>query len=224
MALDPNRWTHKTQEAFAAALDRAKREQPTPRSPPTTCSRPCSPGRQLVLPICRSSASPRSCCATGPTRPSPRCRKAYGGETRAWAASSTDVLEHADDEPQRAARRLPVDRAPAARAGRPARASTREELLAALRDVRGQPPGHEPEPRGAVPGARALRPRPHRGGRARASSTRSSAATTRSAASSRCCRAAPRTTRCSSASPASARPPSSRGSPVASSRATCPRA
>ena len=33
---------------------------------------------------------------------------------------------------------------------------------------------------------------------------------------------APRTTRCSSASPASARPPSSRGSPSASSPATCP--
>jgi hypothetical protein len=36
--------------------------------------------------------------------------------------------------------------------------------------------------------------------------------------------AAPRTTRCSSASPASARPPSSRAWPGASSRATCPRA
>ena len=97
---------------------------------------------------------------------------------------------------------------------------------AAGRAARGprQPPRHQPEPRGAVPGPRALRPRPHPGGPRRASSTRSSAATTRSAGSSRCCRGAPRTTRCSSASPASARPPSSRVSPGASPTATCPRA
>ena len=52
--------------------------------------------------------------------------------------------------------------------------------------------------------------------RARASSIRSSAATRRSAASCRCCRAAPRTTRCSSASRASARRRSSKGSRSAS--------
>ena len=55
-------------------------------------------------------------------------------------------------------------------------------------------------------------------------STRSSAGTRRSAASSRCCPAAPRTTRCSSASPAWARRRSSRAWPAGSSRATCPRA
>ena len=48
---------------------------------------------------------------------------------------------------------------------------------------------------------------------ARASSTRSSAAPARSSGSCRCCRAAPRTTPCSSVSPASARPRSSRASP-----------
>ena len=59
--------------------------------------------------------------------------------------------------------------------------------------------------------------------RARASSTRSSAVPRRSAAPSRCCRAARRTTRCSSASPAPARPPSSRAWPSASWPAMCPR-
>ena len=58
----------------------------------------------------------------------------------------------------------------------------------------------------------------------RASSTPSSAATTRSAARSRCSSGAPRTTPCSSASPASARRPSWRASPSASSTARCPRA
>ena len=42
--------------------------------------------------------------------------------------------------------------------------------------------GHRPEPRGAVPGARALRAQPHARLRATASSTRSSAVSTRSAA------------------------------------------
>jgi ATP-dependent Clp protease ATP-binding subunit ClpC len=49
--------------------------------------------------------------------------------------------------------------------------------------------------------------------RATTSSTRSSGARRRSSGSCRSSRAAPRTTRCSSASPASARPPSSRASP-----------
>jgi hypothetical protein len=42
MAIDPNRWTIKTQEAFAAAVERA-RPPITPRSPPTTCWPPSSP-------------------------------------------------------------------------------------------------------------------------------------------------------------------------------------
>ena len=39
-----------------------------------------------------------------------------------------------------------------------------EELLQALQEVRGSAPRHVAEPRGAVPGARALRPGPHRAG------------------------------------------------------------
>ena len=72
-------------------------------------------------------------------------------------------------------------------------------------------------------GARPVRPQPHRSWPATASSTRSSGARKRSSASCRCCRAARRTTRCSSASPASARPPSSRAWPSRSWPTTCPR-
>ncbi|GMA87749.1 hypothetical protein GCM10025868_29990 [Angustibacter aerolatus] len=53
--------------------------------------------------------------------------------------------------------------------------------------------------------------------------TRSSVARRRSSGSCRCCPAAPRTTRSSSASPASARPPSSRAWPRGSCAARCPR-
>ncbi len=52
---------------------------------------------------------------------------------------------------------------------------------------------------------------------------RSSAGTRRSSGSCRCCPAAPRTTRCSSVSPAWARPPWSRAWPRRSSRARCRR-
>jgi ATP-dependent Clp protease ATP-binding subunit ClpA len=57
-----------------------------------------------------------------------------------------------------------------------------------------------------------------------ASSTPSSAATTKSAASSASSRARRRTTPCSSASRASAKPPSRKGLPCASCAATCPKA
>ena len=57
---------------------------------------------------------------------------------------------------------------------------------------------------------------------ARRSSTRSSGAPASSSGSCRSSRGAPRTTRCSSASPASARPRSSRASPRRSSATTCP--
>ena len=58
------------------------------------------------------------------------------------------------------------------------------------------PARHRPGGRGQVPGAGQVHARPHRAGAQRASWIRSSAATRRSAARCRCCRAAPRTTRC----------------------------
>ena len=75
-------------------------------------------------------------------------------------------------------------------------ALARDKLLAAPARGARQSARHQPEPRRDLPGAGEVRPRPDRDGPARTSSTRSSAATRRSAASSRCCRGAPRTTRC----------------------------
>ena len=70
----------------------------------------------------------------------------------------------------------------------------KEALLGALASVRGGQRVTSQNPEAHLPGARALRPRPDRATRARASSTRSSAATRRSAASSRCSAGGPRTT------------------------------
>ena len=73
---------------------------------------------------------------------------------------------------------------------------TKDALLAGAARRAGQPPGDHARPRADLPGAGQVRARPDRGGPRRASSTRSSGATRRSGGSSRCCRAAPRTTRC----------------------------
>ena len=72
----------------------------------------------------------------------------------------------------------------------------REALLKALASVRGSARVTDPGSRSEVPGAREVRPRPHRGRAPGQDRSRSSAATRRSAASCRCSRAAPRTTRC----------------------------
>ena len=222
MALDPNRWTVKTQEAFNAALDAARdanHPEVTPRPP---ARRPAEPDDGVVVPAAAQGRRRPVDAAHRVDERAGRQPKAYGAE-----AGMSRALRDA------------------ARAGRPGSATdlrdeylSTEHLLLAMADRRrrrasrsccrrsrrcGAATASPPRTRRTVPGPREVRPRPHRGGPRRASSTRSSAATRRSAASSRCCRAAPRTTRCSSASPASARPPSSRASPGASSRATCPR-
>ena len=62
--------------------------------------------------------------------------KAYGGESRLGRELNARPRARRR-RPQRAARRVPVDRAPAARAWPTGSASSREELLAALREVRG---------------------------------------------------------------------------------------
>ena len=81
------------------------------------------------------------------------------------------------------------------------------------------PPRAPPPARSSSTSSAATSPRPP----ARASSTRSSGARRRSSGSCRCSRAARRTTPSSSASPASARPPSSRAWPRTSCAARCPR-
>ena len=225
MALDPNRWTHKTQEAFTAAVDAAPRPNSNPEvTPDHLLAALLRQDEGIVLPIAAEARHrPRSCCATGPTRRSRQLPEGVRRREPRLAASCDRVVRARRQRAQGAARRVPVDRAPAAGAWPTVSASTREELLAALREVRGSAPRHERRtPRSSTRRSRSTAATSPRR-RARASSTRSSGATRRSAASSRCCRAARRTTRCSSASPASARPRSSRGSPAASSRATCPR-
>ena len=101
---------------------------------------------------------------------------------------------------------------------------TRDRILASPQGPpRGQA-GHQPRSRGHVPGAGEVRPRPHRRGARRQARPGHRPRRGDPPRHPGAVAAAPRTTRCSSASPAWARPPSSRGWPSASSTATCPRA
>ena len=99
-----------------------------------------------------------------------------------------------------------------------------DAVLDALKEVRGQPPRHQREPRGAVPGAREVRARPHRGrpqGQARPRHRARRGDPARHPGAVAPHQEQPRAHR---RARRRARPPSPRAWPAASSRATCPRA
>ena len=162
MALDPNQWTHKTQEAFAAALEHGQGEQQ-----PRGHARP--PARALlrqdegvVLPILQKLGLAPLMLRNRADEAVADCRR----RTAASRASAASCIR-CSSAPTTSARSCTTSTCRPSTCCSPwptGSASRREELLAALRDVRGIAPGHEPEPRGAVPGAREVRPRPHRGG------------------------------------------------------------
>ena len=108
-------------------------------------------------------------------------------------------------------------------AARRSTAPDREAILGALAARPRRPAGHVAQPRGHVPGAREVRPRPDRRGPGRQARPGHRPRRGDPPRHPGPVAAGPRTTRCSSASRASARRPSSRGSPSASCAATCPR-
>ena len=230
--MQPDRFTIKSQEAIAAAGSLAERRRNPQVTPEHLLAVLLEQEGGVVAPVLAQA------------RREPR-RGPLGGERRARGAADREpgrrVRRPVERARPRAARRrgrdaraqgrVRLDRAHPARARRPSveggrraarpRRDEGRRCCRRSREVRGP---HRVTDQGAEDKYRRSRstaatsPRRPR----RASSTRSSAATTRSAASSRSSAAARRTTPSSSASPASARPRSSRASPSASSPATCP--
>ena len=195
----PDRFTIKSQEALAAAGAARRGARATRRSRRCTCSprccrrRPRPPAWPAPTPRRRRAAGARQARRPAAARCAPRSSDALDelptlgeGSARRRASPSrrscVAVLRAAEARGRRALRPVHLDRAPAARARRrpgprrrrAARASapTHERLLAGARGGARLAPRHRPEPRGEVPGARALRPRPHRRPPSRASSTR----------------------------------------------------
>ena len=221
MALDPNRWTLKTQEAVNLALAAARSASNPEVTPDHLLLALLGQEEGVVLPILQKVGVAPAQLRNAAEDAVGKLPKAYGGESRV-GRDFTALFDRADE-----ARRELHDEYLSTEHLLLALADSigldRDDLLAALPRCAAATASPTRTPRTSTRRSRstaATSPRPP----ARASSTRSSAATRRSAASSRCCPAAPRTTRCSSASPAWARPPSSRASPSASSTATCPRA
>ncbi|MEZ5225808.1 MAG: Clp protease N-terminal domain-containing protein [Acidimicrobiales bacterium] len=229
MALDPNRWTIKTQEVVTAAIGRAKDDSHPEVTPDHLLSLLLSQPEGVVLPILtkvdrqpgKLRADTEAALAALP--------KAYGSEAR-FSKQTNRVFDDADS----VRRQLGDDYL-----------STEHLLLALANPDAGGATAARLDlsrtscwPRSRRYAARTESPTriPKRSSRrsnstaatspkmpARVDSIRSSGATRRSVGSSRSSPGGPRTTRSSSVNPASARPRSSRGSPSASSRATCRR-
>ena len=162
MALDPNRWTHKTQEAISRAVEAAQAAS-NPEVTPDHLLLPSSARRRAsCCPILQRVGRPALGGAQrgrgGPRQPAEGLRR----RGRAWPASSrpprrrpTPIRADLHDEYLSTehlllalADHLGVDR---------------EALLGAMQEVRGSHRVTLAEPRGAVPGPGEVRPGPHRG-------------------------------------------------------------
>jgi len=165
MAIDPNRWTLKTQEAFSAAVENARAENHPEVTPDHLLAALIGQPKGLALPLlARAGVEP------GPFSNRLRERiaslpKAYGATEPQLSRETRDTLEAADAlRSDMGDEYLSVEHILLALADRIG--VSRDQLLGALRQVRGS---HRvtSHPRGAVPGARAVRPRPHRPGACR---------------------------------------------------------
>ena len=195
MAFDPKKWTIKTQEAFAAAIDQAK-ELSNPELTPDHVLGAMMRQDGTIVPAVLAKLG------QAPLMVRNKVDERVAGPAEGVRRRRTADEQGADQQgqqrrevPEGSRRRLLVRRAPAARDERP----TRRRLRRAARRAEGRArfaPHHRSEPRGEVRRPREVRPGPHRTRRRTARSIPSSDATTRSGAPSRCCHGAPRTTRC----------------------------
>ena len=162
MALDPNRWTLRTQEAFNAAVE-AARTASNPEVLPTTSSSPCSARPRASCSRCSRRSAARAAqlrsAALGRLEKLP---KAYGGESRI-SRDLQAVMDRADEARVELTDEYLSTEHLLRRAVRAARRHPRGPARRAAPGP-GQPPGHQPEPRGPVPGPREVRPGSHRGG------------------------------------------------------------
>src|SRR5215213_4956656 len=136
MALDPNRWTVKTQEAFNAALDAARRTNAPEVSPDHLLAALLEAGEGVVVPLLQKvGVDPRVLRQQVAERIG-RAPKVHGGADPTLGRELRDILERADGE--RAALRddyLSTEHLVLAMAD--VVGATHDELLTALQSVRG---------------------------------------------------------------------------------------
>jgi len=136
MALDPNKWTTKTQQAVAAALEQAKANANPEVTPDHLLAALLRQEDSIVLPVLQKLGLAPLMVRNRADEAVQRLPKAYGGSEPRTARELTDVFERAD-----AARKdlrddyLSAEHLLLAMADR--LGVDHEELLSALRDVRG---------------------------------------------------------------------------------------
>ena len=160
MALDPKKWTLKTQEAMAAAIDQAKANS-NPELTPDHLLAALTRQDDTVVPAVLAKLGQAPLMVRNKADEAvARLPKAYGGDEPRLGRELTTVFDAAqrfqsdlrDDF-------LSVEHLLLAMSDRLGVGT--EELLQVLQEVRGAAPRHVAEPGGPVPGARALRPGPH---------------------------------------------------------------
>jgi len=78
MALDPNRWTLKTQESINGAIEAAKAAANPEVTPDHLLLALLGQEEGVVLPILQKVGKPRPSCAPRPRRPPPSCPRRTG--------------------------------------------------------------------------------------------------------------------------------------------------
>jgi ATP-dependent Clp protease ATP-binding subunit ClpB len=137
MALDPNRWTIKTQEAFGAATDLATAQSNPEVTPDHLLAALLRQDEGVVLPVLTKVGRQPLALRNAADEAIAKLPKAYGSETRMGRALQ-QAFERADEERTKLGDEyLSTEHLLLALADHPALVVGREELLAALRDVRG---------------------------------------------------------------------------------------
>ncbi len=161
MTLNPERWTMKTQEALASAVERARDASNAEVSPAHLLAAVLDQADGIAGPILTRVGVEPAVVRARIGDELARLPQAFGGAEPTIDRDLRDALGRRRPPAGRHGRRVPVGRAPAAGTGRPAGCGARRAADRAARRAR-QPPGHLPEPRGDLPGPREVRAGPDR--------------------------------------------------------------
>ena len=96
MALDPNRWTLKTQEAFQAAVDSARQHANPEVTPDHLLVALLGQPESVVLPILQKVGKNPVSLRNEADNAIAKLPSAYGGESR-MAKALTDLMDQADE-------------------------------------------------------------------------------------------------------------------------------
>ncbi len=135
MALDPNRWTHKVQEAFSSAVDAAKQASNPEVTPDHLLAALLGQGEGIVLPMLQRLGKEPLPLRNQVNEALAKLPKAYGGEAR-LSRELQQVVDVADQTRNELTDEyLSTEHLLLALADR--LGVTRDEVLAAMQDVRG---------------------------------------------------------------------------------------